>query len=380
LNIPKTPKILVIDDSKLHRGFIKKTLNKMAMQVDECNNGEEGLHLIAANLYHVILLDTIMPVMDGLTFLQKVKSDITIPFIPIILMTGDDDLESKIKGLNLGADDFLHKPINQKELVARVLSLLRLKHTHDLLFKRNMMIKKELEAAKKIQQFIIPSEFSHIAYPHISSYYLPVEDIGGDFFDCYALPGENVGLLMADVTGHGIPAALIVTMSKMIFNIYAPRYTSPRDLLGKVNAELNKFLLDGQYISVFYAIYCHKRKILRFSNAGHCLPLLYKAHTGKVYSLDTDTGFFVGILEETEYESKAVNVESGDKFVMYTDGITELKNKHDEEFGEKRLADFIKSHTDLQGFDFCTRLIEEVINFSFDKTRKDDIALLHIEF
>lgn len=378
----RNAKILVIDDSKLSRAHVKKTLEctNMEMKITECVNGQEGLDELSKNKYDLILVDIVMPVMDGITFLTHVKQKKF--FVPTILMTGNEDLDSKIKivGLNVGADDFLKKPINDKELIARVHSLLRLKKTHDLLYERNQQIKKEMESAKKVQEFIIPKDFSFIKYPLISATYTPMEDIGGDFYDCYKLNNGNIGFLMADVTGHGIPAALVVTMSKMIFSIYAPRYNSAKQLLTKVNDEVFKLLLDHQYISAFYAIYDPKKKILRFSNAGHCLPLLHRKSTNKIRSLDTDQGFFVGMIEESFYVEKAIKIEKGDRLIMYTDGITEVCDENKKEYGIEKLASFMKKNSYLVGQNFCDNLIKEIEDFSNNAPKNDDIALLNIEF
>ena len=372
-------KVLLIDDSKLSRAVIKNTLSELNMVITECGDGEEGLRALKNNTFDIILVDTVMPVMDGLTFLKEIKSTNSNNFIPAILMTGNDDLNSKIKGLNVGADDFLQKPVNQKELVARVMSLLRLKKTHDQLYLKNNLIKKEMEAAKKVQQFIIPENFSHIIYPSVSGKYVPMEDIGGDFFDTYPLKNGNLGFLIADVTGHGIPAALIVTMTKMIFSVYADQYSSPSKLLTRVNTDISKMLLENQYITAFYGIYDKEKSIFRFTNAGHCRPYLYRKKTKKIHLLDT-SGFFIGIIEDPQYEDKAVRIEEGDRLFLYTDGITELKNSNREEFGENKLAKFITDNNYIKGNEFCDSLYKILMDYTGRYERSDDIAFLNIEF
>jgi serine phosphatase RsbU (regulator of sigma subunit) len=294
-------------------------------------------------------------------------------------MTGSDDLNSKIKGLRIGADDFLLKPLNEKELVARVLSLLRLKSVHNELYVRNLELKKELEIAKRVQQFIICKDFSAIKYPSVNGLYLPIEDIGGDFFDCYQLPDDKTGFLIADVTGHGIPAALVMTMAKMMFSIYASRVTSTSELFAMVNEQVFGMLLDTQYITSFFIIYDNKTKTINFSNAGHTRALYYRASSKKVLALDTN-GFFIGLAKDTNYEEKKLSVEPGDKVLLYTDGITEIKNNAGEEFGENRLAKVMIEKSDITGEKFCDSLLHEIQVFSPNENRADDIALLNIEF
>ena len=377
--IKKDWNILVIDDSKLNRAVIKKTLGQLNMNVEEAADGMEGLDALSYGVYDLILVDHIMPNLDGFGFLGQFKEHIENRFVPVILMTGTDDLNSKIKGLRIGADDFLLKPLNEKELVARVFSLLRLKNTHDELYEKNKQIEWELAAAKKVQQFIIPKDFSHITYPRISGEYLPIEDIGGDYFDCYTIDDDSSGFLIADVTGHGIPAALVMSMSKMIFNIYAGRYSKPSECLEAINTKMRGLLLDGQYITCFYIIYRDNEKRIYFTNAGHTRSLFFRAAKNNVLALDTE-GLFIGISDNTVYEEKSIKVEKGDRLLMYTDGLSEIKNSEKREFGEKRLASCLKNYHTLQGHDFCTAVLNEVGSFASLKERDDDIALLNIEF
>jgi sigma-B regulation protein RsbU (phosphoserine phosphatase) len=372
-------KILAIDDSKLNRAIIKNSLSQLNMEVDEAEDGLLGLDAKKIRKYDLVLVDIVMPRLDGFGFLAKYKELAHTEFIPVILMTGSDDLNSKIKGLRIGADDFLIKPLNEKELVARVLSLLRLKSAHDELYYKNQMIQKELESAKKVQQFIIPKEFNTITYPVIAARYLPIEDIGGDFYDVYELPDEKLGFLISDVTGHGIPAALVMTMSKMIFNLFATSFLATDKLLTRVNKEMRGLLLDTQYITSFYVIYDHKDKTIQFTNAGHTRALYYRQSKKRVMGLDT-LGFFIGISDDTFYEKKSISVEKGDRLFLYTDGLTEVKNDDDEEYGDKRLAKFISHHQDLHSDAFCDALLEDIEKFTSLDERNDDVAFIAIEF
>ncbi len=372
--------ILVVDDSKFNRAVILKTLQQINMKIITACNGQEALIKVKENTFDLIITDTVMPVMDGITLIKEIKQLKTDDFVPIILMTGTDDQNIKVTSLNVGADDFIKKPIDQRELVARVFSLLRLKKMHDLLYEKNKIIEKELEVAKRVQNQIIPHDFSHIQYPQVYGFYLPMEDIGGDFYDCYELPNGAIGFLIADVTGHGIPAALIVTMTKMLFSVYAGRYTSTKKLFTRVNREIFGSLTSDQYITSFYCIYNPESGLLSFSNAGHMLPLLYKKSSQRVYSLNTEKGFFLGIQESCIYDQKAVRIDEGDCLLMYTDGLSEIKNKTKEEYGEKGLRSFLLENHTMPGESFCRALYEDVMAHSNRKLRYDDISFLFIKF
>ncbi len=373
----KKPSILVIDDSKLSRAVISKTLSELEMNIVEAVDGVEGLEKFSETEFDLVLVDLIMPNMDGIGFLKSVREKRLNLFIPIILMTGNEDLESKISGLNVGADDFLTKPINQKELVARVYSLLRSKKAHDQLLEKNSQIKNEMIAAKKIQQFILPDTFE-IAYPKVHGLYHPLEEIGGDFYDCFELNENMTGFLICDVTGHGIPAALVVTMSKMIFSIYAPRLISPKKVFKEINNRFIELLLEDQYVTSFYVVYDKKSQKLHFSNAGHVQPLLYKASKNKIFAIDTLSGLFLGIMEDADYDQKTVQVEKGDILLLYTDGLIEIR-KDGKEFDVDSLKEFFFNNLNCDGKEFCDRLQEQIYK-KFKKNQKDDISLLHISF
>jgi len=375
----KNYRILCIDDSKLNRAFIIKILSPLNMAVDEAENGIAGLEMIKRNSYDLILLDIIMPEMDGFEFLKEFSRDAREQFIPVILMTGLDDLNSKIKGLSTGADDYLLKPLNEQELIARVLSLLRLKNANTELFEKNMLIKKELEAAKKIQRYIVPSDFSFIDYPSISGIYKPIEDIGGDFFDCYKIDNNRSAFLIADVTGHGIPAALTMTMAKMLFSMSAPKFSGANELMREINRQMKGTLLDTQYVTAFYLIYDQNSKKLSYTNAGHTRALYYRESKNQVLALDS-FGWFIGISDDCEYEEKSMNVARGDRLFIYTDGITEAKNNSAEDFGEVRLAKFIRDNNHLRGERFCVELMKIIDSFTDKTPINDDIAFLNIEF
>ncbi len=375
----QTWNILVVEDSKLNRAFIKKTLSSLNMNIDEAVDGIEGLEALGKKKYDLVLVDIVMPKLDGFGFLAKFKDVIGKDFIPVILMTGSDDLNSKIKGLRIGADDFLLKPLNEKELVARVLSLLRLKSVNTELYEKNQQIQQELEAAKQIQKFIIPTDFSHIEYPRVTGNYLPIEDIGGDYYDCYKISDTQSGMLIADVTGHGIPAALVMSMAKMIYSLYASRYNSTRDYLTAINSQMRGLLLSGQYITTFYVIYDDETGTIRFTNAGHTRALYYRASKDKILALDT-FGFFVGITDEVNYEEKSISVHPGDRLLLYTDGLTEIKNIARHEYGMNSLASSIKKNHHLHGEEFNKAILYDVESFSSLDNRDDDVAFLSIEF
>jgi sigma-B regulation protein RsbU (phosphoserine phosphatase) len=148
--------------------------------------------------------------------------------------------------------------------------------------------------------------------------------------------------------------------------------------MSKINEEMRGLLLDMQYITAFYMLIDIEHHTITFTNAGHTRPLYYRKSTDKIIALDTN-GLFLGIQDESLYEQKSIHYEPGDRCILYTDGITELKDDHNEEFGEVRLAKFLKQHNNTSG-SFCDNLLQTLEHFAPLKERSDDIAFLFIEF
>ena len=225
-----------------------------------------------------------------------------------------------------------------------------------------------------MQQFIIPKDFSQIHYPTVSGRYLPIEDLGGDFFDCYQLSDDKYGFLIADVTGHGIPAALVMSMAKMMFSIHALRHHRTGDLFATVNTQLCGLMLDSQFITAFFIIYDPENKSISYSNAGHTRALFYRKAKNKIVALDAK-GFFLGISKDTIYEEKILSVEEGDKILLYTDGITETTGHSGEEFSEARLLETLRKNRDLEAACILRNMENAAEQFRLGE-QEDDLTLV----
>jgi serine phosphatase RsbU (regulator of sigma subunit) len=170
-----------------------------------------------------------------------------------------------------------------------------------------------------------------------------------------------------------------MTMAKMLFSISAPKFRGADELMKEINRQMKGALLDTQYVTAFYLIYDKSSGKLSYSNAGHTRALFYREAKNQVLALDSFV-WFIGISDECEYEEKSVNVAAGDRLFIYTDGITEAKNNAGEDFGEVRLAKFIRDRNNIKGDDFCSELMKSFNSFIEKTPVNDDIAFLNIEF
>ena len=262
-----------------------------------------------------------------------------------------------------------------------------LKNTRDKLEAANKELAKfqkemifELEQAKKAQEFILPSKLPKISSVKITSKFVPLAQIGGDFFDIVELTDETFGILIADVTGHGIPAALLTFMSAITFKNASPGVLSPKKVLSQTNEILFGQMPGGTFVSMFYLVYDSQKNELTFSQAGHPPGFLLRTQTKEVKKLTTE-GMLIGIFpnEHVNFGEEKIQLIAGDKILLYTDAIIEAFSKKGEMFDLKDLESILNEHIDMP----IDQLLEEVyqhgLEFSGKSNYDDDATLVGFE-
>lgn len=253
-----------------------------------------------------------------------------------------------------------------------------LKDTIHVLETQNTLIQHELDIANRIQGGMLPQTESLHGIQVISLYW-PLEKISGDFFDFIEFPDGSVGIIIVDVSGHGIPAALITIMIKILISTYGASYTSPAGFLKKLNTELVKIITTGDYIASFYIIIAPDR-CARFSSAGNNYALLQKATTGDISELYNE-GLFLGITDNSSihYNENCMQLEQGDRLVLYTDGIPEQRNINEILFGDERLNSLIVQNKNKDPRTLVNEVIRSFKEFCSGAPQDDDITLLIID-
>ena len=233
----------------------------------------------------------------------------------------------------------------------------------------------ELKIATDIQAKLLPEKLPELSNYTFGAISVSARAVGGDYYDAFMLSNGDVGLLICDIVGKGVPAALVMVMIKSIFITYAHMIPSPLDLFDRVNKVLCNDLTVDKYVPLFYAVLDPKTNRLRYSNAGHEPAYLYQAATDSFLKLDTE-GFPVGAMEDTVFEEKQLQLAQDDIFVMFTDGIIEARNKAGEEYKLSRLQDTIRSHREKPAKRLVDEIYISVLNFSEDTPQHDDLTLL----
>jgi phosphoserine phosphatase RsbU/P len=246
---------------------------------------------------------------------------------------------------------------------------------------RLLAIQKELEIAQQIQSSTLPRDVPNLPGIDIAARYLPMSAVAGDFYDFLVVDEKRIGVLIADVTGHGVPAALIASMLKVAFAAQFAHADDPARVLTGLNRALcGKF--EEHFVTAAYLFADLEKSILRYSAAGHPPLLLASASHNGVREIEQN-GLMLGMFPEATYSATEILVHPGDRCLLYTDGVFEAKNSQQEEFGMSRSKNFFGTHTDSSAVRFANALLDEISHFAghdSGRPREDDITLLVLDF
>jgi len=244
---------------------------------------------------------------------------------------------------------------------------------------RLLEINKELEIARQIQGSTLPKSVPALAGVEIAARYLPMAAVAGDFYDFLQVDDRHLGVLVADVTGHGVPAALIASMLKVAFAAQERHAHDPARVLAELNRSLcGKF--DAHFVTAAYLFADLEKNLLRYSAAGH--PPLMLASRGSVREIERN-GLMLGMFPEAEYSSLEIALAPGDRCLLYTDGVFEATNAAQQEFGRPRCREMLEAGSDLPAAAFASALLDRIARFSGHgsaRAREDDMTLLVLDF
>jgi len=363
-------RILIADDNPDMAFLVKRCFDGEEYQFIEARTGVEALENIEMKRPDLVLLDLKMPVKNGMEVLRELRNNVSTKDLPIIVLTVMNDTVEKVKALENGANDYLIKPPESLELKARVKTQLKLsqatnrikeysKQLEKIVDKKTSEIKKyankledmveekvgvirkqnekilfNLKSAQKIQNSLLHVNFPGIKGIEFFAEYIPCETVSGDIYDVFKIDEDNLGIIIADVSGHGIPSAMITIYIKQIITYYCKdivengnyKIIRPKDVLNRLNdIIIDKNICEGKYfITMFYCIYSISHKTLVCSSAGHhALPII-KRNNGSFEVIRIE-GFPLGWFKDSDdYVEIGYKLQSGDSILFYTDGILEI--------------------------------------------------------
>ncbi len=367
------PRILVADDQPDLIDALRLLLKPEAIHVDSVSSPEAAVSAITEGSFDLLLMDLnytgdTTSGREGIDLLSRVQA--IDRELPIVVMTGWGSVDIAVEAMRRGVRNFVQKPWDNAQLV----EILRTEVEAGRTRRQQVAIeRRDLDEARRIQRKLLPSTMPPIEGWEVSVSWQPASGVGGDCFDAIAFGPGRVGLSIADVVGKGIPAALLMSNLQAAVRAFATDTTEPAELCQQVNRILCGHIAEGRFISFFYCIIDSDESTLRFANAGHYPPILIRAD-GSVERLAVG-GPVLGVFPEGGYEQGSVALRNGDRIVLYTDGITDVCNAADEEFGDGRLVDLAVANRACSAPALQARLATAVDAFS-DGRFQDDATLI----
>jgi len=372
--------IVVIDDKPANLRLITAMLEEQGHRVRPVLDGQQGLDAVRAELPDLILLDVKMPEMDGYQVCEHLKADKRTRDIPVIFISAMDALLDKVEAFRMGGVDYITKPFQITEVLARVETHLALFHTSRQLQRANEKMAKELVLAGKVQRSLLPIELPAIAGWELAVKFEPAGETSGDFFDVRLLPNGNVCMLVADVIDKGVSAALFMALTWHALRVYADRFpANPERAVGALNNYVLRNIPTGQFVTIFFGILDPASGKLCYCNAGHHSPFHVRRKNPDAADELRSTGIPVGFIENTVWEQAAAELDPGDLLAIYTDGVTEARSPQGTFFSERGLLGSMRKQSGNSPRDVVGAVFTDLQTFMAGGARTDDITLLVIK-
>jgi serine phosphatase RsbU (regulator of sigma subunit) len=369
-------RIVVIDDNANDLAVTKRFLERRGYDAVPALSGEEGLALAHQMRPDAFIVDYRMPVLDGFEVTRRIKADPELQTIPVLMLTGSDSAEHVVQGLGAGAEDFVTKGSDIEIVVARLRSLLRMKAYQDQLRRMNTQMTRDLQIARRVQEALVPQRSFASPGLNIRSAYIPSEVLSGDFYDYFTQDGMMY-LFVADVSGHGLPAAILVSLLKSYIHTEAANDRSLAEFMARLNDFLFSVSLPTQFATA--ALFrVHQRQLL-YSNAAHPAFLLYQRETRRTTILEQPSNL-LGAMPNMAFEEHSIAVAPGDTLFVYTDGLTDRVNRDGEFYSIDRIAALLESAPDADVNMLYDSIYGDVSNFAATEEFRDDIAFVVTRF
>src|SRR5262245_9660095 len=328
-------RVLLVDDAKVNLDILVEGL-KSEHKLSLALNGEMALQVAARTPPDLVLLDIVMPGRDGYEVCRRLREKPETAEVPIMFLSSLEEVQNKTRGFEAGANDYLTKPFEMLEVKARVRSLLKAKAYNDAVKEQ---IASELRVAREIQMGMLPHDFSALeqAYPvRFGAVLEPASEVGGDLYGVCASGPDRLVVFLGDVSGKGIPASMFMVRVISLARLLAREIAEPEKILARLNDELATDNPSGMFVTFLCAVFEPHSGRLTLANAGHCRPVFLPAGEPPRWAV-RNLGTALGFEPSLEFERTELTLRNGDALVLYSDGVSEAFNPHEELYGDKRL-------------------------------------------
>lgn len=341
---PGAAHVLIVDDLEVNRDLLARRVQRLGHTIGFATTGREALAAMRAGEYDLVLLDITMPDMDGYEALAQMKADAGLAPIPVVMVTAIDAVDSVVRCLELGAEDYITKPFNPVLLRARIESSLNKKRVADLNARLLQSLSREMAIAQRIQSGFLPEALPSLPGWPIAASCQPARHVGGDFFDALLLPDGRLAFTVADVCDKGVGAALYMALIRSLVRIslqQAPAGEAAADMLERTVRFTNDYIAtvhgrDNMFATLFTAILALDSGRLDYINAGHDAPMLWRSEGAAIEPLPPE-GLAVGMMAGAPHRARSTHLARGDRLLVYSDGLPEAVNASGQPFGEQRV-------------------------------------------
>ena len=372
---PPASTILVVDDSPVNLQVLVRTLNGTGHRILAAKNGRTALEIARRARPDLILLDVMMPDINGFEVCRAIKADAETQDMVVIFLSALGEVSDKVAGLKLGAVDYITKPIQAEEVLARVANhLLRQSLERELRRSRDRL-DRELESAAKMQRLLLPPVMPVHPVVSFAAHYKTSWHAGGDYYDVVELGADRFGVLVADVSGHGAPAAIVMAMIRTAFHTHPEVQNDPPAVLHNINRHFRYLWESEMFATAVYAVVDAARGTLRISCAGHPPPLVIRPGH-HVLPLSVESVLPLLWMELGDVPCAEHALRPGDRVAFYTDGITDRLGAAETMYDLERLTSALATFGSMQPAAIVERLVADLNAFAGRQEPDDDQTLL----
>lgn len=381
--MPEAPepgaRILVVDDNEPNRDLLSRRLARQGHSTAVAAGGEEALGRLAAEPFDLVLLDIMMPGLTGYQVLERLKADEDLRHIPVIMISALDDVESVVRCVKLGAEDHLSKPFEPTLLNARISASLAKKRLRDRERLYALSMERELAIGRAIQSNFIPESLPDPAGWEIAAAFQPARQVAGDFYDAFRLEDGRVALVLGDVCGKGVGAALFMAILRTLLRILATaeHFAAADGAVDEPVAAVSDYIAEvhgrtHMFATLFFGILEPETGVLRYVNAGQEPPVVVGG-AGPIRRLEP-TGPAVGLMGGMEFTTRMETIGEGETVFVFSDGVVDARAPDGKGFGWDRLLDLLQRGGTAA--ELVARIRTEVDLHAGGTEEFDDITLL----
>ena len=374
---PVTPlRVLIAEDQPDVSEALRLLLKGAGYATEWANSPPRVLDALARGKFDAVLLDLnytrdTTSAEEGLELIARLRElDRTLP---MIAMTAWGSIEIAVEAMRRGAGDFVQKPWDNARLLSTLVKQIEIGRVARVESDRLSRERAEHEEAREIQQSLLPKSLPEFHTMEMAADWLPTRVVAGDYYDVLKFGDNRAAVCVADVSGKGLPAALLVSTVQATVRAFVHETVPPGALCQRVNAILCSNHLEGRFVTFFFAIVDREAGTLSYSNAGHNAPVLARAD-GSILRL-REGGPILGEFPDVPYEQATVNFGAGDRLLIFTDGVSEARGPGEEEFGERRLETLMRESRAQSAAELRRRILSAVHEFR-DRPLEDDATML----